>query len=202
MVIFAGLLAGWSLMAQPAGGQFFVGGNFNLYTTTDKSKAGGTTENNGTETFITILPMAGYFLSDRIAVGARAGLDAYIQKYPGEDPDKYSSVIFVINPFARYYLISGTGGLFAEAFLNAGFGTDKTFYEATTVSANTLNFSIGVAPGVYYYVTKKLALESKFGWFGFETDVNKQDNDTKDIQSTFGLMLSPDFIIFGLTFTL
>lgn len=195
-------LACMPVMAQPAGGKFFVGGHFSLYGTVDKSKNGSTTEKDGSTTYFTIMPVAGYFLNDRIAVGAGLGFDTQIDKDPQSTIEKSTTSKMVFNPFGRYYLVSGTGGIFAEASMGFSVGTNKTFSNDVTDTENVFGFSALLSPGVYYYITPKLALEAKFGWFGFMSNVTKYDSDQKDIQNSFGIDLSPDSFIFGLTFTL
>jgi opacity protein-like surface antigen len=202
MVISIVWLTGCSLIAQPTAGKLFLGGNLKTYTSVEKTKTGSTTENNGTTTYLSILPMAGYFLSEKIAFGAGIGVDASFYKLSGGSPEKSNSVTFVFNPFARYYLISGTGGLFAEAFIRTGIGSTKDFYETTTDTQKSTDFSMGVAPGVYYYITSKLALEAKFGWLGFRSEATNLGEDTKDITNTFGFQFTPDSFVFGVTYTL
>ena len=70
------------------------------------------------------------------------------------------------------------------------------------VDHNTTTFSLGIAPGAYYYITPKIALECKFGWFGFRSYVEKQDNDDKDITNDFGLNINSSSLSFGFTYTL
>ena len=190
------------LLAQPTGGKFFIGGHFSLYGTIDKSKNGGTSEKNGSTTYFTIMPVGGVFLNDRIAVGAGLGYDTQIEKDPQSTIEKSTTSKFVFTPFGRYYLISGTGGIFAEASMGYSFGTNKTFTSDVIDTENVFGFSALLSPGVYYYVTPRLAIEAKFGWFGFMSNVTKTGNDQKDIQNSFGIDLSPDSFIFGLTFTL
>jgi outer membrane protein len=191
-----------SIMAQPAGGKFFIGGHLSLYGTVDKSKNGNTTEKDGSTAYFTIMPLAGYFLNDRIAVGAGIGFDSQINKDPQSATEKSTTSKMVFTPFGRYYLISGTGGIFAEASMGFSFGTNKTFTNDVVDTENVFGFSALLSPGVYYYITPRLSLEAKFGWFGFMSDVTKMGNDQKDIHNTFGFDLSPDSFIFGLTFTL
>jgi hypothetical protein len=190
------------LIAQPTGGKFFIGGHFSFYSTVNKSKSGSTTEKGLSDTYFTIMPVGGYFLSDKIAVGAGVGFDTQIEKDPGSNIDKYTNSKIVFNPFGRYYLISGTGGIFAEASMGYSFGTNKTFTADVTDTQHEFGFSALVSPGVYYYVTPRLALEAKFGWVGFMSDVTKTGDDQKDIRNSFGIDLSPDSFIFGLTFIL
>jgi len=202
IVLLMALTAAGYLQAQPSAGNLFVGGSVGFSTSIDKTKSGGTTHKDATTLNITVLPMAGYFLSDRIAVGARLGVDAEITKRPDNVLEKSTNTSFVINPFGRYYLISDKGGLFAEASVMVAPGSTKNHFENTTTKSNTMFFSVGVAPGVYYYITEKLALEAKFGWLGFETNVSESGNDVKDINNFFGLDISPDQFSFGLTYTL
>ena len=108
----------------------------------------------------------------------------------------------VFTPFGRYYLISGRGGIFAEASMSYSFRKNKTYTNDAIDTENVFGFSALLSPGVYYYVTPKLALEAKFGWFGFMSDVTKPGNDQKEIQNSFGIDFSPDSFTFGLTFTL
>ena len=73
---------GLSAYAQLATGKIFIGGNLSFYSVVDRTKTDGTTYHNGTDHYISVLPMAGYFLSDRWAVGLRTGIDVQIYKTP------------------------------------------------------------------------------------------------------------------------
>ena len=190
------------LFAQPEGGNSFIGGHFSFYGTVDKSKSGNTTEKDGSSTYFTIMPFGGYFLNDRVAVGAGIGYDTQIVKDPQSTIEKSSTSKIVFSPFGRYYLISGTGGIFAEASMGFSFGTNKTFTSDVVDTENVFGFSILLSPAVYYYVTPRLALEAKFGWLGFMSNITGTGSDQKDVRNGFGIDLSPDSFVFGLTFTL
>jgi hypothetical protein len=202
MFITIACLVCMPIMAQPTGGKFFIGGHFSLYSTTNKSKNGSTTEKGLSDTYFTIMPVGGYFLNDKIAVGAGIGYDTQIEKNPGSTLDKYTTSKIVFNPFGRYYLISGIGGIFIEASMGYSFGKNKTHFNDVTDTENEFGYFAVLSPGVYYYVTPRLALEAKLGWLGFNGNVTKRANDQKDIRNSFGTDLSPDSFIFGLTFTL
>jgi outer membrane protein len=190
-----------SMGAQPASGNFFVGGILDFSAGANKSKSGGTTNVDSKTTGVTILPLAGYFLSDKLAVGAGLGFNGTMTKYPGANLEKTTSSMLIIEPFARYYLLSGTGGIFAEAEALIGFGKNKTFYTDVTNEANVMSLSIGITPGVYYYITPKLALEGKFGWIGFTSSSTKA-GDNKSINNNFELDVAPSYLSFGFTYVL
>jgi outer membrane protein len=187
--------------AQPAAGNFFVGGSFSISSSSEKSKFDGTTNTDNVSTEISVLPKAGYFLSDKIAVGAGIGVVTTIDKAPDSNPDKQVSNSFLFRPFGRYYLISGTGGIFAEATMGMQIGKEKTYYETTTEESNLVGFTAGIAPGVYYYITPQLGLEATFGFFGFIYQSTKYEDDSKDIRTGGGIDISPSSFTFGLTYT-
>jgi len=195
------LMTGVALQAQPESGQLFVGGNFGIYSATEKFKDAGTITNERKNISIDLLPKAGYFLSDRLAAGVQAGVSSSVSKYPDADPNKRSSVRFIIAPFGRYYLISGTAGIFTEASLEFAIGKRKTYNDAGTVESNLSSLSAGISPGVYYYLTPKISLEAKFGWLGFSSEVEKND-DQKYIQNDGGLNLNLTGFSFGVMFVL
>ena len=87
------------------------------------------------------------FYPDKLAIGAELGVSATITNYPGNNPDKSTNAQFQIMPFARYYLISGTGGIFVEGGVGVGFGKRKTIYPTTTQETNLTSFTAGITPG-------------------------------------------------------
>jgi len=195
------VMAFFKVQAQPAAGQLFAGGDLGVNHSSFKFKSGGTTSVNQTVTSLSILPMAGYFLSDNLAVGALIGITSSIRKFPDDDPEKSTSFQFHFRPFGRYYLISGTGGIFAEASVGIGTGKSKVFFDAGTQESNLTSFDVGISPGVYYFITPKLAFEAGFGWFGFFTEVEK-DGDQKDISNDFGFNLYTSGISLGFIYVL
>ncbi|HPT21126.1 MAG TPA: outer membrane beta-barrel protein [Bacteroidales bacterium] len=197
------VLAGYTVKAQPAAGKVFLGGDLGLSVETNKYKSGSTTTKNYTSTSIALLPQAGFFVSDKIAIGAQVGLRSVIYKYPDASLEKITNTTVVINPFARYYLISGTGGIFAEANMGIEAGKVKNSYNTNnTTEKNITTFSFGVAPGAYYYITPKIAIECKFGWAGFQSYIEKHNDNDKSITNDFGLNLNPSSLSLGITFTL
>jgi outer membrane protein len=201
LVIFIFAAAGLAAQAQPASGQLFVGGDIGFYGYTQKSKSGSTTTDERSYSAITIMPLAGYFLTDKLAVGAQIGITSGINKNPDGNPEKITNFQFRFEPFGRYYLISGTGGIFAEASVGFGVGKSKYVYEDDTQETNLTSFTAGISPGVYYYIFPKFALEAQFGWFGFSSEMEK-DGDEKQIENDFGFNFYSHGISLGFIYTL
>ncbi|MBN1159142.1 MAG: hypothetical protein JXA61_07155 [Bacteroidales bacterium] len=204
-IVIIMLLLGGKMLAQPASGKLFLGGNISVYSMKDKSRIDATTQDNEITTMISILPGAGYFPGDRLAVGAYLGVNAEITKYPEPmvgDPEKYTGLLYIVNPFLRYYLISGQGGIFAEASFKSSFGNAKIHFTGGSFEYTVTQFSAGIIPGVYYYLTERLALEAKIGWMGFEIETLTDEDDNKNIISSFGFDIYPSNISLGVTITL
>ncbi|MBN2481106.1 MAG: outer membrane beta-barrel protein [Bacteroidales bacterium] len=199
------LLFGGKAMAQPASGKLFLGGNMSVYSMKDKSKIDATTQDNEITTTVDVLPGAGYFLGERLAAGAYLGMSAEITRYPDPligDPEKYTALLYSVNPFLRYYLISGQAGIFAEASFESSFGNVRIHFTGGSYDYKATQFSAGIIPGVYYYISEKLALEAKIGWMGFVSETLSDEDDNKNNVTGFGFDLYPANILFGVTFTL
>jgi|WetSurMetagenome_2_1015567.scaffolds.fasta_scaffold242560_1 hypothetical protein len=202
ILISIGLLTGWSLLAQPLAGKFFIGGDVKFLISKSTTETRGTKQDNGTSYSLSVLPMAGFFFTDKIAVGTGLGVLESIDKNPNASLEKQVRTTYSLNPFGRYYVIKKTGGIFIELALSAGIGTYKAYYASITTTEHQMAFSAGLTPGVYYYITDKLALEAKFGWGGYRTSISNQGSDMKDVYSSFGLDISPDSFTFGMTIRL
>lgn len=190
--------------SQPSAGKGFIGGAFSFSTYTNKQKSGSTTTVNGNSSNFHFGPRAGFFLADNLAVGAGVGFSRSSTTTPNyslnEDRIVRSSN-FSLSPFARYYLGSDAVGFFAEVNSSLGFGSSKTTLgNTTTEGPNTTNFSLGVAPGFYFYVTENLSLDTRFGFLGFSRSQSKINDDYKSFTNGFSMDFSPNAIYFGLLF--
>lgn len=190
-----------SLMAQPAAGKVFVGGDLLFAKATQKDKSDNTTSVTQEITQVQILPMAGYFLSDKFAIGTQLGLSTNVMKAPDGFATKKTYTGIVFKPFARYYLISGTGGLFAEGYIGLENGNNKYETELGDYKTKYNLFETGIAAGAYYYISPKLALECKIGNLGYSSETVTDEDDDKEISNTFGLDLGLSSLYFGLTFS-
>ncbi len=97
-----------------------------------------------------------------------------------------------MSPFVRYYSEIGDR---AGAFLHGSvdFGSDKTkFTPAGGATAETKGSSIGVniSPGVYWFITNHIGLESTIGGIGFESTKSKNAANVETKGSGFGLNLN------------
>lgn len=208
IVLFTGICV--VSFSQAEKGKLFTGGNFGFTLTTDDTKADTGSVRNSSVQNLTILPSVGYFLSNRIAVGVRAGINSRTEETPEAITQKKVRSMFEVSPFARYYMwkygsgnglfsVSGAVGLFTDVSFSARFGTEKQFIGDVIVSQKLSSTSFGISPGIFYYLTDKFSLEAKFGWLGLKSETT--DHGTyKNIINSYGLNLTPDSFTFGINF--
>jgi len=132
-------------------GDVFVEGNLATSSSNDKN----------TETKINSFefnPKAGYFLSDKFAVGVELGIGSGKTTVAGTNTSKSSN--FNVGAFGRYYFLE-VGERF-KTYTEFGFnvGTEKTGV-STTVKNNT--FNIGAGLGMNYFLTPKVAISFGLG---------------------------------------
>lgn len=211
-IYFTILLLGICVISfpQPEKGKLFIGGNIGFNVNTNDTKTDTSSTRNITARSLTILPMAGYFLSEKFAVGIRGGINMRTVETPAEVIYKNMRSMVVINPFGRYYIwkygsgnglfsVAGAVGLFTDVSLYTAFGRERNYTDPDIFSQKIQNFSFGVSPGIFYYLTNKFSFEAKFGWLGFESEMIDY-GDKKDITNNYGINLSPESFMLGMNF--
>ncbi len=104
-------------------------------------------------TSININPNIGYFVMDKLAVGARIGFDYYKPK------DVDASTEFSAGPFVRYYFVDL--GSKAKLFGHAQFGFGST-KEGGGESVSSTNWGIYAGPA--FFLNPSIALEATLGY--------------------------------------
>jgi len=199
------ILAMTAFMAVNVSAQsLFVGGSLGFNTTSNETTTDGTTTEGPSTFSYTIMPKAGLFLSDELAVGGAIGLSGSKTNNNGDPEVITTSTMFVINPFVRYYAInSGDFSIFAEGGLNMGFGSSTTESDGTSVDGpKDREFSIYVAPAISYAVSDNFRLEASIGSVYFRSDKQITEEteftaESEDKSTGLGLNLGLESISFG-----
>ncbi|MDQ7916716.1 outer membrane beta-barrel protein [Mesonia sp. MT50] len=164
-------------------GDMFISGSFGIGTTKEPD--------DSKENSFNISPRFGYFVNERIAVGAQAGYSN--QKV--EDSNGFDVVdnsTFTVGVFGRYYFMPAQRfSFFGE--LGLGYGTTKD------INDNKVNgINVGVAPGLSYFVSKHFALEATFGILGYNSV--KRDASGAEATKSFDFGVNMDDINLGLIY--
>lgn len=138
------LFALTAVNAQTEKGNYLIGGNIGKIDATF----------NGNKSFsIGVTPKVAWFIRDNIAIGGLVELGVSTAKNMG------TTFEYRFGPMGRYYFGGEAGDdverarVFIEA--DAGFGGNNN--SKTSISTN--GFTLGVGPGVAYFVNKNIAIE-------------------------------------------
>lgn len=132
-------------------GNLFAEGNLKIGSTTDNSS---TTEiKNNTFEFT---PQAGFFLTDKFALGG--GLDISTTKIKENGSQTKKDTSFGFDVFGRYYFLElgQRFKVYGQGGVGLDFGSTQT--RSGSDKAKYTEFGIGAGLGINYFVTPKLAI--------------------------------------------
>ncbi|MQP23752.1 outer membrane beta-barrel protein [Flavobacterium sp. LMO8] len=137
-----------------AKGDMFVEGNINFSTV--KEDLGNGFED--TANSFNFNPKAGYFLTDKIALGVELGVgSSKLEESSPGGSDESTSNNFGAGVFARYYFLD-LGQRF-KTYTEAGLGFGSRKWETNGVETQKdSNFGLGIDLGIQYFVTPKMAI--------------------------------------------
>ncbi|MGQ2985107.1 outer membrane beta-barrel protein [Flavobacterium sp.] len=144
-----------------------------------------------------VMPRVGYFVSEKIAIGAQLGYSSTeATYYTGMEWDERTTNSLTAGAFARYY---GTPGKTFSFFgqLHVNYNSEKTDYEGGGEDKRN-GFDIGIMPGISYFVSDHIALEATFGALGYGT--SKPDADGAESTNTFNLDLDLTSVGIGIVY--
>lgn len=160
--------------SSPAAAEAISAGNWLIGGT-----IGGTNFNFETETFaINVQPRAGYFISDRAAIGALVNL-GFLSEKEGDDVFSYG-----IAPFVRYYFPEGarpTGRWFGEG--SAGIAGSSGGQD------NPVSLTLGVSAGYAHFISRTVALEGILGYTYNEADLDVEGSGSSGLALSVGFQI-------------
>ncbi|TWI08078.1 outer membrane protein, partial [Flavobacterium cauense R2A-7] len=143
-------------------GNIMVEGNLGFSTGKSTDSFGGTdTEETKTSSF-NFNPKAGYFLTDKIAVGVELNLasgktEVTDMTVTPNVTNEGKTNSFGAGVFARYYFLDLGQRFKTYAEAGLGFGSQKWETNGTETRKDS-NFGLGIDLGMNYFVTEKMAI--------------------------------------------
>lgn len=162
VILSIALLSGiaFTTQAQTEKGKFIVGGNVS-YSTIKSDAANAKASHN-----FSIVPSAGYFVSDNIAVGTGIGFQsskASAASITGKQE------AFVIAPFGRHYTpVAEKFKFFGQLSVPMAFGTTKQTEKVDDdikvgdKNGNSTSIGVALSPGFAFYPSSKIGIEFAF----------------------------------------
>jgi hypothetical protein len=213
------LLVGLYSFAQLNKNRIMINGRGNFYT----DKLENVTVNNVTLHGVEKVSEGnlnlniGYFLSNSFAIGGILGLEKNINTrstpyiWGSITTETTTSQNFYAGIFARYnHMIKESKfGLFFQ--LNNTFGAGKAANEVVlngvpnpTTRNKNHTFKMGLTPGLMYFITNRLSIETSIGDLSYHSSVSEDIPLKRDVrhESIFNADFSMATVYFGLTFYL
>jgi hypothetical protein len=179
ILLVAGIvLMSLSAKAQDKGlqGTWWVGGQVSF----DSTKTG-----NDENTNTTVLPIAGYFITPSVTIGAGIGsIGTKTSNAAGTTKDEST---FVIQPLVRkYWNIKGGLYFFGQAALPITMGKESV------ADSKSTSFGLQLAPGFDYIVNSWMTVETSFALFNLssKTETPKTGDNTTTTSFNANPMIS------------
>lgn len=179
-VSVATMLLSLTGFAQQSKGKWLVGGVIESTTRTGTTTVNQAPPVDGKSTQVSVYPRVGYFFADRWAVGIAPGWSYNKQRGTAENSINRT---YSIAPFVRYYQPVGEKlGIFGElgGISYTTSSADRNSTNGTLLlksSFQNVNLGASVRPGVVYFITPKIGIETSFGSVGFGYFTSKGTNE-------------------------
>ncbi|WP_256011355.1 outer membrane beta-barrel protein [Desertivirga xinjiangensis] len=161
LLIAAIAVCSLKVSAQTEQGNIVVGGSVNF--SSQKIEV----EDDAATSF-SIIPKAGYFIQENIALGTGIGF----QSGKSFDGDKTNT--FIIAPFGRYYKsISEQFKFFGELSVPMAFGRSEN--EDGDKGPKYSAIGVGLSPGFAFFPTKKFGIELSFSGISYRSETVKPE---------------------------
>lgn len=174
-----GLLFSTQLFAQTEKGNLLLGGGASFNYSDNNFDNGNSTNDVSTSTSFNFSPRIGYFVADRLALGASLGI--FSSKSNSDDSDfEASSTGISFGPYVRYYLESG---LFASA--NVGFGSSTFKTEGGLFDGDQTSSSINWGLGIGYaiFLNESISVEPAVSYTRNSSNPDTDNGDNRNISS-------------------
>jgi hypothetical protein len=227
LLIFTALVLSINSSAQLNKGSMMISGRFNYSknnsTTKDTSIFASNPINDGKSFNLNL--SYGYFVADNIVVGIYGG---YGNSNSKSENTQFNGSGFIYNRnsftnsglsagvFSRYYKWLGKSKFAIFGSLTAGYNSGKqqqkqsSQYGASIIENNSHAdysvMSIGFNPGLVYFFTKRIAVETSFGNMGYSTrlsrnySANDSYSETRNSSFDTNLSLSLSNLYWGVNF--
>lgn len=169
--------------AQITKGNWMVGGNANFSSQDTYNNKGA--KNNISQKTVQLKPNLGYFLIDKLAIGARLGYEGTFFGDYGYGATKSNS--FFVGPFARYYFLKPEKEV--NVFAESSYSLGETYYrgaiEYQNYSRLEKTYSFMAGPVVYFNSSVSMEFTLQYS----STNIKYEENDLTNNKFQVGLGL-------------
>ena len=175
------LLLSSSGFAQQHKGKWLVGGTFGSNSRTGTMQYPDVEDKSN---LLYVSPRVGYFLSDRWAVGIAP---SFSRSFRGLPNHKHETRTVSVAPFIRnYWPVGDKLSIFGELSGSVDRSTErinKVNGDSTQIenfSSGTTGMGLYLRPGIVYFITPKIGIETSIGSLGFSYATMKGKRETPE----------------------
>jgi outer membrane protein len=180
--------------------QLFIGGSISSGSTANSVVNGSTTTEGPSTRYFNFDPMVGYWLSEKWAIGGRAGIGLDVHNTNASTNTKTTTTKWNVTPFVRYSFTEfGKFALIGEGTIGVNGSKSKVKTGSTTTDGNpTIGFGLNIHPVLAYNISDHFSLEliPTFLDFGITAAITKNESaDTKNISTAAKFNLDTDNLL-------
>ncbi|QTD36466.1 outer membrane beta-barrel protein [Polaribacter batillariae] len=205
ILIFAILLTCNFLLAQKKG-RFLIGGDFNYSSQKfeGSDNSGNIIDDNLGYSFSLNTKVGYLFNQSNIEIGISLG-------YSKSDRNESSNFNpnqswdnefkgYSFSPYIKkYFPVNSNFSFTLDAFFSIFYG--ESFYSQRQVQSDLINKSFGIRPGIFYFLTKNIALNSNIGFIGYrENKYKNQEGEAYDKNKFFDANFGFTNLFIGVTY--
>ncbi|HQQ97930.1 MAG TPA: outer membrane beta-barrel protein [Cyclobacteriaceae bacterium] len=159
--------------AQISKGTFLLGGSVGFNSMSAKYISNGVTTPQGTTTTFSVIPQAGYFVTNQIAAGIGLTINSISYKANGASTS-LNNTRFLFSPFARYYFPQ-------KIYLQAGVDIGSSTASSTGNGGSNSNSLFGwtLLGGYPVFLNESIAVEPQLGYNSLTDKIDSANKTTE-----------------------
>lgn len=182
-LIFTGiaLFVCFGASAQIEKGKILAGGSVGLSSSNYREIVDGSTDYESNSIYFWVIPRAGYFITDALAVGTGISLSTQSTKF--DDDDVFATSSISLTPFVRYYLPQGFFGQF-----ELGFGSKTEKWKPSDGDDEIDKFKLfvwSIGAGYAYFLNDYVSVEPLISY----TTNTYTDSDNTGFKDKYGIFM-------------
>ncbi|SNR39549.1 outer membrane beta-barrel protein [Lutibacter flavus] len=184
-------------------GTWNLGGNFTLNNSSSEiNNNSSNTENN--QFYVGFYPRVGYAINNNLIIGIGIGYEYHNNKNYYSETESYNSDQngIVVFPYIKKYFNVNEKFSFhlqGEFRVSKSWNDNNSSINFNSYEENNSSLFVGIRPGITFFLTEKIVLETSIGALGYSTGKNESNNREGKFNS-FNFNFNSNNLLLGLSY--